>query len=184
MGILGSAIGGLGKIAGGIFGGISASRAIKNVKKNINKRLDENQNWYDQRYNEDATQRADAQRILAWQDKAYRDRVRQAAGSAAVMGGTEEGVAATKAAAAEGMADATAQIAMAGDRRKDSIESQYQERKGALNDQLNKMELERANAISSAINGVANAGAGMASAIPDPKKWMKQTEETAAGTGR
>ena len=98
MGIFGSAIGGALGIGGAIFGGISASKAMKKAKGMVEKQMKDNQNWYDRRYNEDATQRADAQRILTMTNENIRQRNRQAAGTRAVMGGTEESVAAAKAA--------------------------------------------------------------------------------------
>ena len=67
--MLGSIIGGAISAAGSIFGGISASKAMKKVKRNLQQQQKDNQNWYDQRYNEDATQRADAQRILTQTQK-------------------------------------------------------------------------------------------------------------------
>ena len=69
-----------------------------------------------------------------------RQRNRAAAGTQAVMGGTEESVAATKAANANALADTAAQIAVAGANRKDNIESQYITRKGAINDKLNNLQ--------------------------------------------
>ena len=159
--MIGSLIGGAMGIGASIFGGVSASKAMNKVKKNIENQQSENDAWYNRRYNEDATQRADAQRILTITNENIRQRNRQAAGTQAVMGGTEESVAATKAANNEALAEATSQIAVAGDRRKDSIEQQYQARDAQLNGQLNDMEVQKANAISQAAQGVAQAGANM-----------------------
>lgn len=153
------------KLGGSIFGGISASKAMKKVQKNLENQQRENQDWYDIRYNEDATQRADAQRILAITEQNIRNRNRQAAGTAAVMGGTDESVAATKAANASAMADAASQIAIAGDQRKDSIEQQYMATKASLNDKLNEMEKQKANAISQAVQGASNAAGSIAGGI-------------------
>lgn len=163
--MLGSLIGGGLSAIGGIFGGISASKAMKKVRNNIKDQQQANEDWYNRRYNEDATQRADAQRILTHTEEAIKNRNRQAAGTAAVMGGTEESFAATKAANAQAMAEAASQIAVAGDARKDRIEGQYQERDAKLNDALNNVEMQKAQAISSAVQGVANAGANIAGAF-------------------
>lgn len=151
--LIGSALG----IGASIFGGIKASQAMKGVKNNLEQQRRDNQNWYDRRYNEDATQRADAQRILTQTAEAIKQRNRAAAGSAAVMGGNAESVAAEKAANAQAMADAASRIAVAGEARKDSIEQQYQNRDQALQGQLNNMEVNRANAITQAVAGVAGA---------------------------
>lgn len=162
MGILGSVLGGALGIGASIFGGRKASQAMKKVKENLEGQMKENQAWYNRRYNEDATQRADAQRILTITNDNIRERNRQAAGTQAVTGGTDESVAATKAANALALAEATSQIAMAGERRKDQVEGQYMQSKAGLNSQLNDMERAKAGAISQAAQGVADAGAGMA----------------------
>ena len=162
MGLLGGIIGGAAGIAGTIIGGHSMSKAMKKVKNNLEGQRRANQDWYNQRYNEDATQRADAQAILTKTEEAIKSRNRAAAGAAAVMGGTEESVAATKAANAQAQADATAQIAINGERRKDSIEAQFQTKDEALQAQLNDMEIQKANNTAQAVQGVASAAGNIA----------------------
>lgn len=165
MGLIGSIAGGALGAAGSIFGGISASKAMRRVKKNLQAQKQANQNWYDRRYNEDATQRADAQRILTQTEESIRNRNRQAAGSQAVMGGTDESTAAAKAANAQALADATSQIAVNAENRKDQIEQTYQQRDSQINEALNNLEINKAQAISQAVQGVAKAGAGIAGAF-------------------
>ena len=142
--MIGSLVGAGLSAVGSIFGGISASKAMKKVKKNLQAQKQANQDWYDRRYNEDATQRADAQRILTM---------------------TEESVAATKAANNQALADATSQIAVNAEARKDQIEQTYQQKDAQINDALNNLEINKAQAISSAVQGVAQAGAGIAGAF-------------------
>lgn len=165
MGLFGSIAGGALGAVGSIFGGISASKAMKKVKKNLQAQQQANKDWYDRRYNEDATQRADAQRILTKTEEAIRNRNQQAAGAQAVMGGTEESVAAAKAANNQALADATSQIAVNAEARKDQIEQTYQQRDAQINDALNNLEINKAQAISSAVQGVAQAAGGMAGAF-------------------
>jgi len=165
MGLIGSIAGGALGAAGSIFGGISASKAMRRVKKNLKAQKEANQNWYDRRYNEDATQRADAQRILTQTEESIRNRNRQAAGAQAVMGGTDESTAAAKAANAQALADATSQIAVNAENRKDQIEQTYQQRDSQINEALNNLEINKAQAISQAVQGVAKAGAGIAGAF-------------------
>ena len=160
--MVGDIIGGALGVAGSIFGGIRASEAMKRVKSNLEERKRRNQDWFDRRYNEDATQRADAQRILAKTEEAIRNRNRGAAGTQAVMGGTEESLVATKEANAKAMADAAANIAVNGERRKDSIEQMYQQRDEQLDSALNNMEVNKAQAISQAMQGVSQAGGNIA----------------------
>lgn len=160
--MIGSIVGAGLSAVGSIFGGISASKAMKKVKKDLQAQRQANQDWYDRRYNEDATQRADAQRILTMTEESIKNRNRQAAGAQAVMGGTEESVAAAKAANNQALADATSQIAVNADARKDQIESAYQQRDAALASQLNQMEVNKAQAVKEAVQGVVQLGAGMA----------------------
>lgn len=157
MGLIGAAVG----AAGSIFGGISASKAMKRMKKNVEAQRKANQDWYDRRYNEDATQRADAQRILTQTEESIKNRNRQAAGTQAVMGGTDESTAAAKAANNQALADATSQIAVNADARKDQIEQTYRAKDDEYVNQLNAIEQGKAQAIGQAVQGVASAASSM-----------------------
>ena len=163
--MIGSLIGAGMSAVGSIFGGISASKAMKKVKKNLESQKQANQDWYDRRYNEDATQRADAQRILTKTEEMIKNRNRQAAGAQAVMGGTEESVAAAKAANNQALAEATSQIAVNAEARKDQIEQSYQQKDAQMQDALNNMEINKARNIATAVQGVTQAGAGIAGAF-------------------
>lgn len=165
MGLFGSIAGGALGAVGSIFGGISASKAMKKVKKNLQAQKKANQDWYDRRYNEDATQRADAQAILTRTEESIKNRNKQAVGAQAVMGGTEESVAAAKAANNEALAQATTNIAVNAEARKDQIEQQYQQKDAQIDDALNNLEINKAQAISSAVQGVASSVGGMAGAF-------------------
>lgn len=157
MGLIGSAIG----AAGSIFGGIKASKAMKKMKRNVEAQRQKNQDWYDRRYNEDATQRADAQRILTQTEESIKQRNKAASGSAAVMGGTDESVAAAKEANNKALADATSQIAAQADERKDNIEATYLQNDNAFVEQLNQIEQGKAQAIGQAVQGVTSAASSM-----------------------
>lgn len=162
MSILGGAIGaGLGAF-GSIFGGLSASKAMKRYKQNLEQQRKKNQDWYDRRYNEDATQRADAQAIMSRTEDSIRNRNRRAAGTQAVMGGTDETLAATKAANNEALATATTNIAVNGEARKDAIEGQYLQTDANIDQQLNDIEKWKAGQISQASQGVVKAGSNIA----------------------
>ena len=161
--MLGGIIGGAAGALGGIFGGISKNKMLKQQMAMINEQKRENQDWYDRRYNEDATQRADAQAILTKTADMIKQRNHQSAGTQAVMGGTEESVAAAKEANAKALSDATSQIAVAGAQRKDQIEGQYRERKQQLDETLRNLEGQKqnifdiaSNAVGGAVNGFAN----------------------------
>lgn len=157
MGLIGSAIG----AGASIFGGISASKAMKRAKRNIEAQRKKNEDWYDRRYNEDATQRADAVQVLTQTQDMLRRNAEQAAGSAAVTGGTDEGVAQAKASATKTVGDVMSNMNANADKRKDSIEQQYQANDDNYANQLNQMEINKANAIGQAVQGVGNAAGSM-----------------------
>lgn len=163
--MLGGIIGGAAGALGGIFGGISKNKMLKRMRNMINEQKRENQDWYDRRYNEDATQRADAQAILTHTADLIRQRNRQAAGTAAIMGGTDESAAATKEANAKALSDATSQIAVAGAQRKDQIEGQYRERQHELDEKLREIEAGRVDGFGMASNAIGGAASGFASGM-------------------
>lgn len=157
MGWIGAAMG----AAGSLYGGWKASEAMKEVSDNIRQQQASNQAWYDKNYNESPLMRAGAQALLQRTDEAVKRRNRQAAGTAGVMGGSDESVAAAKEAGAMHEAEATRQILAADDARKDRIDNQYTQTKATLDAQMNDMRKQKANAISGAIQGVLQAGASM-----------------------
>lgn len=160
-GIIGAAAG----AAGNIFGGISKNKMLKDQMRMVNEMKRENQDWYDRRYNEDATQRADAQRILALTEESIRNRNRQAAGAAAVTGGTDESAAATKAQGNQALAEAASQIAVNGAQRKDEIEQQYQKRDDALEEQARGLQGQKQSLLDIAGGAVGGAAKGFASGM-------------------
>lgn len=157
-GIISGAAGAAVKIGGAIAGGRAASRAAKRAKRIVEEQKKENQQWFDRRYNEDATQRADAQRILTMTQDSIRNRNRQAAATAAVMGGTNESVAAEKAANNQALSDTMSQIVASAADRKDQIEGQFRQRNADLNQQLIEIEQQRAQGIAQATQGVQEMG--------------------------
>lgn len=160
--MIGSIVGGALKIGGAIFGGISASKAAKKARERVEQQKRENEDWFNRRYNEDATQRADAQRLLTRTTEAIKERNKAAAGRSAVMGGDDASVAMEKERNAQALADATSNIAAMGEARKDDVEAQYLSRKDNLDNQLVNIENQKAQAIASAVGGAANAAGDMA----------------------
>lgn len=149
MAILGAALG----LASGILGGLGKNSKLEDQEHLLNERKRENQSWYNRRYNEDPTQRVDAQRLLSKLEETLMKRNKAAEGRQAVMGGTAESVAAEKEASSKAMADATSQIAAASEARKDAIEQQYLRRKDGLDDRLLGIEGEKNSPFD-----IANAG--------------------------
>lgn len=161
--MLGSIIGAGLSAVGGIVGGISARKSMKKVQNSINERKRDNEDWYNRRYNEDPTQRASAQRMITQVNESIKKRNQQAAGTQAVMGGTDESLAAAKEANNQDLADTMSQIAAQGDARKDAIEQQYMAQKDSLAQQQEQLYMQKAQNTASAIQGVTGAASSIAS---------------------
>lgn len=158
--------------AGGLFGSNARNDAINEYvrakQKNIRQQQTENENWYRRRYNEDATQRADAKRLLTMTEEAVRRRNEAAEGRRALTGGTEASVEAEKEANNAMYADAVSQVAAQGEARKDAIEAQYMQRKNALNKEMSDLEEQKlglarsgdkvSNMIGGAFSGLSSFG--------------------------
>lgn len=161
--IISSAVG----LGSQIFGGIQAARQRRKIKDRIDEQRAENQNWYDRRYNEDATQRADAQRLLSMTEETIRQQNRNTAGTQAVMGGTNASVAAAKAQNNNAIADAASRIAAAGEARKDRVEDSYRSRNQELDDQLTSLDNSKMSALSQATQAAGATLGSVGSSIDD-----------------
>lgn len=163
--MLGTLIGaGLG-LASSIAGGIANRKARRKQEQMIAQQQKENQAWYDRKYNEDPTKRADTVRLLTQMQEQIKNRNKAAKGRQAVMGGTEDSTTAVKEANNKTLADTTAQIVAANDARKDNIENQYRARKSQLQGQQMGLEAEKAADTANAVSGVAGTAANIAAAV-------------------
>lgn len=163
--MLGSLIGaGLG-VASSIFGGISARKARRKQERMLAQQEKENQAWYDRKYNEDPTKRADTVRLLTQMQEQIKNRNKAAKGRQAVMGGTEDSTTAVKEANNKTLADTTSQIVAANEARKDAIEGQYQARKDAIQNKRMGLEAEKAAGTANVAAGVAGTAANIAATI-------------------
>lgn len=171
--MLGAIISGAVGVGSMLVNAISGSRAAKRAEARIAQEKKDNEDWYNRRYNEDATQRADAQRVITQTNDAIKRRNKAAQGTQAVMGGTDASTAETQQANANGMANAISAIAATGDARKDKIEGEYLATKKQLNNEQNAVdENKAANIASAAQTGLATA-ASIASSLDDDKKATK-----------
>lgn len=174
--MIGSLIGaGLGAAAS-IIGGIKARKAAQQANAMLDQQKAENQAWYDRRYNEDATQRADAQRMLTMTMDRMRRRNQAAAGTAAVMGSSPEAVAVEKEANAQALADTASQIAAAGAARKDQVESQYLAQKNALTQQQIGVKNQQAANIGQAAGAAGQALMGAGAAVDELGEAQKNRD--------
>lgn len=172
--MLGSLIGaGLG-VASSIFGGISARKARRKQERMLAQQEQENQAWYDRKYNEDPTKRADTVRLLTQMQEQIKNRNKAAKGRQAVMGGTEDSTTAVKEANNKTLADTTSQIVAANESRKDAIEGQYQARKDAIQNKRMGLEAEKAADTANVAAGVAGTAANIAATIDGGLSGVKK----------
>lgn len=150
---------------GSIVGGIASARANRNARAITEKQRQANQSWFDRRYNEDATQRADAVRLWEMTQEETKNRNQQSAGNAAVMGGTAESIAQAKAANNSVLANTAANIAAQGAARKDNIEATYLQNEAALTTQQRQDEINRGATIAEAAKGVGEVAGTIAGAF-------------------
>ncbi len=182
----GAIIGGALSVGSSIFGGISSARSAKRQRDaqlaaqrgylaRLGQQLNENESWYNKKYYEDPTTRADSTRLLTILEDNIRKRNRAAEGKKAVIGGTDESVAAEKEQNNKMYADTVSQIYADNENRKERIDAEYRRRKDDINNSANEAlmsqelvnsqyEDNRQAAISSGIQGALNAGASIASA--------------------
>lgn len=164
-------------VGSAVAGGFAGKNANNNIANNLKKRESENRNWFDRRYNENATQRADAQRLLELTRKQIAERNQQAAGRAAVMGGSDAATAAVKEANNEAVADTASRIAASGEARKDAIEQTYMGRKDAIEDAQNAMEAAKAQEIAKAVSGVGSAAGSLTGSLAEKDEWPDLTKK-------
>lgn len=153
--MIGAIIGAAGGLASSIWGGIQAQRAANDANRELADQRKKNEDWYRRRYNEDYTQSAEAQAAMTRARELAREQMASARGTAAVMGGTEAGVAAQRQAANKMLADTMSGIAQNATARKDAVESQYLQTETALSQQQQNVYNQQA------ANSTAAANAGM-----------------------
>lgn len=163
--MIGALIGAGLSIASSIAGGIANRKARKKQEQMLAQQQRENQAWYDRKYNEDPTKRADTVRLLTQMQEQIKNRNRAAKGRQAVMGGTEDSTTAVKEANNKTLADTTSQIVAANEARKDNIEQQYQQNKRSIQGQQMQMEADKAAGTANVAAGVAGTAANIAATL-------------------
>lgn len=159
--MIGAVIGGAVGALGGLLGSEGKNDSIRRQLQLLQQQQKDNRNWFDRRYNEDATQRADAQRILQITEDRIRKRNKAAAGREAVMGGATEETAREKEAGNEMMANAVGQINAANEQRKDQIEQQYRQQKSNFDQQQAALEAQKLSDTDILGNVIGGAGNGV-----------------------
>ena len=156
-----------------IGAGLSAlggARAARAKRRELAKRESENNAWYDQRYNELGTERADAQAALSAMRAAQAQRMQAARGAGAVMGASAGSVAAEKNAANMAMGQTIGQINAGAEAYKQGIENTYMQNKNDISNQRIRAHEAQAQNMAAAGGQLSSLGAGIVAGQPFDKK--------------
>lgn len=144
-------------------------KAIEEQKAELQKQKEQNQAWYNRRYNEDATNRADAQVAIRRTNDAIKKRTQAALGKKNVIGGTDASMATVQQQNAEAMGNALGDIVAKSEARKGNIEQQYRQTDSQLNSNNNQLTsqegLVNANYEAARSQNTANAVTGALKAV-------------------
>lgn len=179
--MIGAIVGAAASLGSTIFGGISNARNARRQKRALEREQRENENWFNRRYYEDATQRADAKRLLTRTEDAIKRRNQEAEGVQSVIGGTEENVAAAREQNAKALSDATSSIAAQAEARKDSIEDAYRQQQHNITREQNQALAQKNVNTAAAVSGAIKTAGNIASAVEsihDENQEKKAQEES------
>ena len=171
--MVGSLIGGGLKVAGSIYGGIKAAQAARQQRNLLKKQQADNNNYLARKYYEDATQRADAQAVINSMKESLASANRNQAGTNAVMGASNEVVAAQKQAASNAIADTMQSINAAAVQNKDNLEANVRAQNAALTEKIGNTYAQQAQAMTDAAQGVAKVGSDIATNWDTIKNALK-----------
>ena len=157
-------LGGVLAIGGAVAGGIGGAKAANKAAAETAAQKRKNRAWYEYNMAVPYTQRADALASIKKAREIFMERNKNASATAAVSGATDEAAAMEKEGANKVIEDTMANIAAAGEERKDHIEEAYMNRDAQLSEQTRQTEIAKANAIAGAGGQVSKVGANMVSA--------------------
>lgn len=159
--MIASLIGAGAGLASSIWGGISAKKQAHRAKGELDRLWESNEDWYRRRYNEDATQTAEAQAMIRRAREEAQRQLQQARGVDVVMGGTGEGVARAQEAGNRLISNAIGQVANNATARRDNIERQYRAADAGYGQQLMNVYNQRSANATNAANAGMQAGMGL-----------------------
>lgn len=162
--MIGAIIGAAAAAAGGIANAVQGAREARKQRRELDRRERENRLWYERRYNEAGTQRADAQLALTRLADQQQRRVQSARGHAAVGGTTQAALAAEREAANKAMGDTVGAINARQDARRDAVEQRYMAQRDAISDARIKDSAARAAGMAQAAGVASQMGAAIAAA--------------------
>lgn len=170
MAILGAALTGAAGVVGSIMGGINSRKARKRQEQILADREKRATNLYNRDFYKDYTQTTAAQNALRKARDVYKEYTDRTRETQAVTGGTEESVAAQKAAANNAVADTTAAIAANGENLAQHAQDRFNAQKDAIDNQKEQIEADKAKQSAAAGAQALNVAAKVAGSLIDSGK--------------
>ena len=166
MGLIGSIVGGIAGIGGGIAAGAALNKGYKEQQEIYNKRIGDVKQHRDNLYYQDPTQSAENQAAVTQAQQILNEQSKRAAATSVVTGGTDESAALAKGQAVAAVGQMMQQPAAEGAAKKEGIWSQADQQIDTFSKYLADSKLAQAQAKGKTIQGVAGAVSGAASALP------------------
>lgn len=157
-GIIQGATGLTAALGGAIYGGVKSGRLNREYESMVRGRLLDNEQWHNIKKSQEYTRRTDVQaentKLRELLEKTTdRDRAINA-----VAGGTDQSLAASRAAANSSIAQAYADAAARASEYNDRNEREYREQDSAIRQQMEKNLQQRASNVAQAASQVVNSG--------------------------
>lgn len=142
-----------------IYGAVSSNQKNRKAQNILAKRQKELKDWYNIQKSKDFTQRADMQSIINNQKKTYQDTIDRLRASNAVVGGTDQSLAAAKQQANDSVADTYSSMAQMASAYKDQLDQQNIQQQTAMDQQ--KAAAYQQQAAAAAQAGAQGTAAGL-----------------------
>ena len=157
-------------IANGILGSISAQKQKRDSLRALRKAENRENNWFNRHYNQDATQTADAQRLLTLQAEKAKKATQAAQGKNRVIGGTDAQVSAVQQGNAAAQSNTMSSIAANAAAKKDAMAANHEKAISNINAQRDAIN---SNYQANVQKNLANAASGLikAASYVDPKAF-------------
>ena len=159
--IVGAAIQG----ASAIGGAIASSQANKKMMQLIGDEEERNRKWYDLEMSKDWMQRPEAQNALRKVKELLKDQYQRTKATNVVAGGTDEALALQQQGANEVVGETAATMASQAAAHKDEVESQFQAKQSALNQQKMAVLQGKADNIAAAAGQMGQAVSGLMNGV-------------------
>jgi len=166
MGLIGSIVGGIAGIGGGIAAASALNKGYEQQQEIYNKRIGDVKQHRDKLYYQDPTQSAENQAAVTQAQQILNEQSKRAAASNVVAGGTDESAALAKGQAVAAVGQMMQQQAAEGAAKKEGIWTQADQQIDTFSKYLADSKLAQAKAKAKGIQGVAGAVSGAASAMP------------------